>query len=207
VDTFLAGGVETMSDVPIRFSRPLRKRMMAASKMKAPAQMLGLLAGLKGPDFAPVAPGVAEFSTGEIMGHSADRLASGHISPLALYSIHTPYAVHPLPRNSIPYTLFHTIYSIQSPPCPALQLLACESAVPCAVGALACGGLSHAKPCGDVERGVGLCSPLAVVHTWFVPPRGSAVRRERAAGQRCRYTSHAATGRRGGSATCAGRWL
>jgi acetyl-CoA acyltransferase len=38
--------------------------------------MLGLLAGLKGADFAPVAPGVAEFSTGEIMGHSADRLCS-----------------------------------------------------------------------------------------------------------------------------------
>jgi hypothetical protein len=112
VDTFLAGGVETMSDVPIRFSRPLRKRMMAASKMKAPAQMLGLLAGLKGPDFAPVAPGVAEFSTGEIMGHSADRLASGHIP-----------AMHPMPCTLRHAVLFHTIYSIQSPPCPALRLL------------------------------------------------------------------------------------
>ena len=69
-----------MSDVPIRFSRPLRKRMMAASKMKSPAQMLGLLNGLKGSDFAPVAPGVAEFSTGEIMGHSADRLCSGRFA-------------------------------------------------------------------------------------------------------------------------------
>jgi len=118
VDTFLAGGVETMSDVPIRFSRPLRKRMMAASKMKAPAQMLGLLAGLKGPDFAPVAPGVAEFSTGEIMGHSADRLASGHIP-----------AMHPMPCTLRHAVLFHTIYSIQSPLFHTISALPCPSAI------------------------------------------------------------------------------
>jgi len=87
VDTFLAGGVEIMSDVPIRFSRPIRKRLMAASKMKSPGQMLGLLGGLKGADFAPVAPGVAEFSTGEIMGHSADRLCSSEFCRYRLLSV------------------------------------------------------------------------------------------------------------------------
>lgn len=130
VDTFLAGGVETMSDVPIRFSRPLRKRMMAASKMKAPAQMLGLLAGLKGPDFAPVAPGVAEFSTGEIMGHSADRLASGYMPSHALDLFHAPCPAPCAMQCALPCTLchaiqFHTLCSIQSIPCnlrPALHL-------------------------------------------------------------------------------------
>eukprot|EP00960_Hanusia_phi_P048413 758931-Hanusia_phi.AAC.9 len=76
LDTFLAGGVEIMSDVPIRFSRPVRKRMIKSSKMKSTGQMLGLLNGLKLTDLAPQAPGVAEFSSGEVMGHSADRLAS-----------------------------------------------------------------------------------------------------------------------------------
>jgi acetyl-CoA acyltransferase len=75
-EVFLAGGVETMSDVPIRFSRPIRKRLIRSTKMKTPAQYLSLLSGLKGADFAPQAPGVAEFATGEIMGHSADRLCA-----------------------------------------------------------------------------------------------------------------------------------
>ena len=75
-DVFLAGGVETMSDVPIRWSRPIRKAMLGAAMFKKPVNM-GTLSKLKAGDLAPVAPGVAEFSTGEIMGHSADRLASG----------------------------------------------------------------------------------------------------------------------------------
>jgi hypothetical protein len=46
-EVFLAGGVETMSDVPIRFSRPIRKRLIRSTKMKTPAQYLSLLSGLK----------------------------------------------------------------------------------------------------------------------------------------------------------------
>eukprot|EP01108_Squamamoeba_japonica_P000678 TRINITY_DN1239_c0_g1_i1.p2 TRINITY_DN1239_c0_g1~~TRINITY_DN1239_c0_g1_i1.p2 ORF type:complete len:304 (-),score=167.28 TRINITY_DN1239_c0_g1_i1:79-990(-) len=65
-----------MSDVPIRFSRNLRKRMIASTKVKAAAGYLKLLKGLKLRDLAPETPPIAEFSTGEVMGHSADRLAS-----------------------------------------------------------------------------------------------------------------------------------
>ena len=43
----LAGGVESMSDVPIRFSPALRQRMIAARKLKSPFAYLGLLKGLK----------------------------------------------------------------------------------------------------------------------------------------------------------------
>lgn len=75
-DICVAGGVESMSDVPIRFSKPLRKRMIASRKVKSTLGYLQLLSGLKGKDFAPEAPGVAEFSSNEVMGHSADRLAS-----------------------------------------------------------------------------------------------------------------------------------
>jgi acetyl-CoA acyltransferase len=75
-----SGGVETMSDVPIRFSRPIRKRLLDATmfkKVKGGAMgYLKLMKGLKLSDIAPEAPAVAEFSTNEVMGHSADRLCS-----------------------------------------------------------------------------------------------------------------------------------
>ena len=76
IETALIGGVEYMSDVPIKFQRPLRKRMIKATKMKSAGQYLSLLNGLKFADLAPQAPAVAEFSTGEVMGYSADKLAS-----------------------------------------------------------------------------------------------------------------------------------
>jgi acetyl-CoA acyltransferase len=73
----VAGGVETMSDVPIRFSREVRKRMLASQKVKGGALgYLKLLSGLKLSHLAPELPAVAEFSTNEVMGHSADRLAA-----------------------------------------------------------------------------------------------------------------------------------
>jgi acetyl-CoA acyltransferase len=77
-DIVLAGGVETFSDVPIRFSKPIRERLLAANKaMKGgvPA-ILKLLKGLKLSDFAPEAPAIQNFHTKEIMGSSSDRLSS-----------------------------------------------------------------------------------------------------------------------------------
>uniref|UniRef100_A0A7S3JSV6 acetyl-CoA C-acyltransferase n=1 Tax=Aureoumbra lagunensis TaxID=44058 RepID=A0A7S3JSV6_9STRA len=74
----LAGGCETFSDAPIRYSRPIRKRLMQASKIFAKQGLLGglrLLQGLKFKDFAPEAPQIANFTTGEVMGHSSDRMA------------------------------------------------------------------------------------------------------------------------------------
>jgi acetyl-CoA acetyltransferase family protein len=75
-DVVLAGGVETMSDVPIRFSRGLRQRMLASRKARGFGDYLKLLKGLSLKDLAPEAPAIAEFSTGEVMGHSSDRLAA-----------------------------------------------------------------------------------------------------------------------------------
>ncbi|CAE7315076.1 hypothetical protein FNF27_00156 [Cafeteria roenbergensis] len=72
----VAGGAETMSDVPIRWSRPVRQRMLASRKARKPADFLKLLKGLKLADLAPEAPAIAEFSTGEVMGHSSDRMAA-----------------------------------------------------------------------------------------------------------------------------------
>lgn len=72
----VAGGTETMSDVPIRFSRAIRARMLASQKVKSLPGYLGLLKGLKAKDIAPELPAIAEFSTGEVMGQSSDRLAA-----------------------------------------------------------------------------------------------------------------------------------
>ncbi len=76
MDAVVVGGAETMSDVPIRFSRPLRQRMLKAQKARGAADYLKLLGGLKVGDLAPEAPAIAEYSTGEVMGHSSDRLAA-----------------------------------------------------------------------------------------------------------------------------------
>jgi len=72
----VASGTETMSDVPIRYSRKLRLKMLASRKAKGFLDYLKLLRGIGLKDLIPEAPSIAEFSTGEIMGHSADRLAS-----------------------------------------------------------------------------------------------------------------------------------
>lgn len=77
-DIVLAGGVETFSDVPIRFSKPLRERLINANKaMKGGVPgILKLLKGIKLKDFAPEAPAIQNFHTREIMGSSSDRLAT-----------------------------------------------------------------------------------------------------------------------------------
>jgi len=67
-----------MSDVPIRFSRAIRARLIASQKVKSIGGYLGLLAGLKLSDLAPELPAIAEFSSGETMGFSADRLAANY---------------------------------------------------------------------------------------------------------------------------------
>jgi len=68
--------VETMSDVPIRHSKKMRQLMLSANKAKTMGQRLALLAQIRPDYLMPELPGIAEFSTGEVMGHSADRLAA-----------------------------------------------------------------------------------------------------------------------------------
>ncbi|XP_004839189.1 trifunctional enzyme subunit beta, mitochondrial isoform X1 [Heterocephalus glaber] len=75
-DVVLAGGVELMSDVPIRHSRKMRKMMLDLSRAKTLGQRLSLLSKFRLNFLSPELPAVAEFSTSETMGHSADRLAA-----------------------------------------------------------------------------------------------------------------------------------
>ena len=75
-DACIAGGVEFMSDVPIRHNREMRAKMLKLNRMKTLGQRLGLISSLRPKHFAPELPAVAEFSTNEVMGHSADRLTT-----------------------------------------------------------------------------------------------------------------------------------
>jgi len=75
-DRVIAGGTETLSDPPIRVARPLRKRLFEARKAKGALDYFQLLEGLNPSDIIPESPSIAEFSTGEVMGESADRLAA-----------------------------------------------------------------------------------------------------------------------------------
>lgn len=75
-DAIVCGGVEFMSDVPIRHSRKMRSLMLKASKAKTLGQRLSLLSTFRPSFLTPELPAVAEFSSGETMGHSADRLAA-----------------------------------------------------------------------------------------------------------------------------------
>ena len=52
-DVCVAGGVETMSDVPIRFSRNMRKQMLASRKVKSLGGYLNLAGKLGLKDLAP----------------------------------------------------------------------------------------------------------------------------------------------------------
>ena len=74
-DVIIAGGVESLSDIPILHSKRFSQILMAASKAKSIADRVRLFASVKPRDLVPVAPAIAEPSTGETMGQSAERMA------------------------------------------------------------------------------------------------------------------------------------
>jgi len=72
----IAGGTDTMSDLPIRFRKPVRTRILQARKARSSGDWLKLLKGLKPGDLLPETPSISEFSTGVTMGESCDRMAA-----------------------------------------------------------------------------------------------------------------------------------
>jgi acetyl-CoA acyltransferase len=71
----LAGGAESLTNVPIQFSRKAAQTFMAASKAKTLPQKMGAFGKLRPADLAPVAPAIAEYTTGQSMGESAEKMA------------------------------------------------------------------------------------------------------------------------------------
>jgi len=74
-DVVIAGGVEVLSDVPMLLSRALRDTLVSASRAKSAGARLKLFAGIRPKHLAPITPAIAEPSTGETMGESAERMA------------------------------------------------------------------------------------------------------------------------------------
>ena len=74
-DIAIAGGAESLSNVPILHSRGFSDALVAASKAKSTGQRLGALSKIRPRDFIPVTPAIAEPSTGESMGQSAEKMA------------------------------------------------------------------------------------------------------------------------------------
>jgi acetyl-CoA acyltransferase len=74
-DVVLAGGVEMLSDIPILHSRRMSQLLVAAGKARSLGQRLAVLARARPRDLVPVTPAIAEPSTGETMGQSAEKMA------------------------------------------------------------------------------------------------------------------------------------
>jgi acetyl-CoA acyltransferase len=71
----LAGGAESLSNVPIQFSRKAARVFMDLSRAKSLPQKASVLSRLRPADLAPVAPAIAEYTTGQSMGESAEKMA------------------------------------------------------------------------------------------------------------------------------------
>lgn len=74
-DVVLAGGAEVLSDVPILYGRRFRDALFKASRAKTPLARLKAFSKVRPQDLAPVAPAIAEPSTGETMGEAAEKMA------------------------------------------------------------------------------------------------------------------------------------
>lgn len=72
----IAGGVDCISDAPILFNRPMRKKLYLAQKLKGLSDILKFVLTLRPKDFYPEAPAVAEFITNRTMGMDCELLAS-----------------------------------------------------------------------------------------------------------------------------------
>jgi acetyl-CoA acyltransferase len=74
-DVVIAGGAESLSNVPILHSRGMTDILLAASKAKTLPQRLQAFARIRPRDLVPIAPAIAEPTTGESMGQSAEKMA------------------------------------------------------------------------------------------------------------------------------------
>ena len=74
-DVVIAGGSESLSHVPITVTDKLSKTLVSAAKAKTLGARLGSFRKIRPRDLLPVRPAIAEPSTGETMGESAERMA------------------------------------------------------------------------------------------------------------------------------------
>lgn len=75
-DVVIAGGTESLSDIPIRYRKPFRRKLVEAQKYRSFLDYFKFLQGLHLADLLPEVPSISEFSTGRTMGEDCERLAS-----------------------------------------------------------------------------------------------------------------------------------
>jgi acetyl-CoA acyltransferase len=71
----IAGGAESLSDVPILHSRRMTQILMDASRARTLGERLAVFSRLRPRDLQPQTPAIAEPSTGLTMGQSAEKMA------------------------------------------------------------------------------------------------------------------------------------
>jgi acetyl-CoA acetyltransferase family protein len=76
IDGAIVGGVEVMSDIPIRFRKAFRQKLLETQKYRKPTDWLKFFKGLRPSHLLPEIPSISEFSTGETMGKSCDKMAA-----------------------------------------------------------------------------------------------------------------------------------
>jgi acetyl-CoA acyltransferase len=74
-DVIIAGGAESLSNVPILHSRTMAEKLVAMSKAKTAGARAKIVSSIRPRDFIPITPAIAEPSTGETMGESAEKMA------------------------------------------------------------------------------------------------------------------------------------
>lgn len=74
----IAGGADSSSVLPIGVSKKLAATLLALSKAKSISQKAAVITKLRLKDLLPVAPGVAEYSTGLRMGDTAEQMAKSY---------------------------------------------------------------------------------------------------------------------------------
>lgn len=80
-DVVIAGGAESLSNVPILHSRAMSEKLVSFSRAKTAGQRMRVLGSIRPKDLVPITPAIAEPSTGETMGESAEKMAKiNHIS-------------------------------------------------------------------------------------------------------------------------------
>jgi acetyl-CoA acyltransferase len=71
----IAGGAESLSNVPILHSRTMAEKLVAMSRAKTAGARVKIAGSIRPRDLIPITPAIAEPSTGETMGESADKMA------------------------------------------------------------------------------------------------------------------------------------
>jgi acetyl-CoA acyltransferase len=74
-DVVVAGGAESLTDVPILFSPEMRNAMVRASKARSLPERVQAFRAIRPKHLAPITPAIAEPTTGQTMGESAEKMA------------------------------------------------------------------------------------------------------------------------------------